>query len=48
LVISHIGPGQKAVLHTDCYKTLISPELVEVFALPEPKPEDRCYYWEFK
>jgi hypothetical protein len=45
---SRIGPGQKEILHVNCYKELISPEQVEAFALPDPKPEDRSYYWEFK
>ena len=40
LNIKHIGPGQTAVLHADCYKNLVSPLEVEVFALPDPKPED--------
>jgi hypothetical protein len=26
---------------------LISPQEIEIFGLPDPKPEDRDYYWEF-
>jgi hypothetical protein len=47
LTIGHIGPGQSAVLHADCYKDLVPPNEIEAFALPEPQPEDREYYHEF-
>ncbi len=46
LDIRHIKPGQKAVLKVDCYKNLAPPEEIEVFSLPEPRPEDRDYYRE--
>lgn len=48
LNIQHIGPGQTAILHVDCYKDLKPPEEIEAFALPDPQPEDRDYYWEFR
>lgn len=48
LSIGHIGPGQKDIVHADCYKDLVSPQDVEVFDLPDPKPEDRDFYWEFR
>ncbi|MEI7728030.1 MAG: hypothetical protein WCO56_00545 [Verrucomicrobiota bacterium] len=48
LNVHHVGPGQRAVLHTNCYKDLVSPQEAELFALPDPKPEDRDYYWEFR
>jgi len=44
----HVGPGHTEVLHASCYKDLVPPQQVEVFALQDPKPEDRDYYWEFK
>jgi hypothetical protein len=47
LQIGHIGPGQTSVLHADCYKNLVSPNNIEVFSLPEPRPEDRERYGEF-
>jgi hypothetical protein len=48
LKIGHVGPGQTDVLHVDCYKDLRSPQEIEAFALPDPRPEDREYYAEFK
>jgi hypothetical protein len=48
LDIGHIGPGQKGILHRSCYKKYKPPTEIEVFALPEPEPEERDYYWEFK
>lgn len=47
LNIRHIDPGHKAVVHADCYKDLREPEEIEVFDLPDPKPEDREFYGEF-
>lgn len=47
LNIRHVGPDQTAVLHAACYKNLVPPEDIEVFALPDPQPEDRDYYYEF-
>jgi hypothetical protein len=44
LKIGHIGPGEKGVLHVGCYKDLRSPSEIEVFALPDPRPEDREQY----
>jgi hypothetical protein len=48
LDVRNLSPGQTALLHASCYKDFVPPEEVEVFALPDPKPEDRDYYWEFK
>jgi hypothetical protein len=46
LKIGHVGPGQTAVLHVGCYKGLVPPDEIEVFALPDPRPEDRARYAE--
>ncbi len=46
--IRHVGPGQTALVHAGCYNDLLPCEQVELFSLPEPKPEDRDYYWEFR
>jgi hypothetical protein len=46
LNVLHIGPGQRDVLHRGCCKGLRPPEELELFALPDPNPEDRDYYWE--
>jgi hypothetical protein len=46
LNVKHIGPGQSAVLHVGCYKELRSPHEIELFSLPDPRPEDRERYSE--
>lgn len=43
-----IQPGETGIVEYDCYKQFIAPEDTEVFELPEPGPEDREQYWEFK
>ncbi len=43
-----IQPGQTAVLEQDCYRKQLSPDEVEVFELPDPIPEKKERYWEFK
>ena len=48
LNVGNVSPGRTTVLHTGCYKDIVLPEEVEIFELPDPKPEDRDYYWEFK
>jgi hypothetical protein len=48
LKIGHIGPGQTGIVHADCYKDLVSPHVIEVFALPDPQPEDRERYAELR
>jgi|688.fasta_scaffold209782_2 hypothetical protein len=48
LPIASIRPGETKVVEFDCYKKFIAPEDTEVFALPDPGPEDREQYWEFR
>jgi hypothetical protein len=48
LDIGGVRPGQSSRIHRDCYKELVAPEDIELFALPEPRPEDRDYYWELR
>jgi hypothetical protein len=48
LNVNHIGPGHNDVLHVDCYKDFAPANEIELFSLPDPQPEDRDYYWEFK
>jgi hypothetical protein len=48
LRVQKIGPGETALLHVDCYKDLVPPKEIEVFALPDPSPEDRDFYWELR
>lgn len=48
LPVTHVRPGQTAVVEYDAYKGMADPEKAEVFMLPDPEPEDRDRYWEFK
>ncbi len=48
LPVGSIVPGAAGIVQYDCYKKQVAPEDVEVFDLPDPGPEDREYYWEFK
>ncbi len=48
LPVGPVRPGSTAIIEYECYKKLVAPENVEVFDLPDPGPEDREYYWEFK
>ncbi len=48
LPTASIQPGETGIVEYDCYKQFIAPEDTEVFELPEPGPEDREQYWEFK
>jgi len=47
LNIAHVPPGKTEVVHANCYKDLVPSGEIEIFDLPDPKPEDREYYWEF-
>ena len=46
--VSTILPGMTKVIDFDCYKQFISPVDTEAFELPDPGPEDRDAYWEFR
>jgi hypothetical protein len=48
LPTSAINPGETRIVQKDCYKNLIPAEDVEVFDFPDPGPEDRDRFWEFK
>jgi hypothetical protein len=48
LNIRNLSPGQTTTLHADCYKTLVLPKEIELFSLPDPKPEDREFYDELE
>lgn len=48
LPVASIHPGETKVVEFDCYKRLISPKDTEAFAMPDPEPEDREQYWEFR
>ena len=48
LPVASIRPGETKLVERDCYKKFVVPEDTEVFELPEPGPEDREQYWEFR
>jgi hypothetical protein len=48
LNVSALAPGQSQYIEQNCYLEIYKPQDVEPFALPEPKPWEREYYWEFK
>jgi hypothetical protein len=48
LDVAAIAPGSTRIVAKACYKELASSEDVELFAKPDPEPEDRDRYWEFK
>jgi hypothetical protein len=48
LPVSSVLPGQTKVIEKDCYKDWVDPQDVVAFEKPDPEPEDRDRYWEFK
>jgi hypothetical protein len=48
LPVASVLPGQTAVIEKECYKEWVDPQDVEAFEEPDPEPEDRDRYWEFK
>lgn len=43
-----LAPGQTRRYERECYNQLIPRDQLELFTLPDPGPEDRESYWEFK
>jgi hypothetical protein len=48
LPVDSIYPEQTGRVAFDCYKKYVDPKDVEVFDEPDPGPEDRERYWEFR
>lgn len=48
LPVGSIRPGETQIVEKDCYKEFLAPQNAEFFVLPDPGPEDRDQYWEFK
>jgi hypothetical protein len=48
LPVGHIAPGQTVVVLKDTYRDLLDPSDVEAYQLPDPEPEERARYWEFR
>jgi hypothetical protein len=48
LKTSELAPGETRRFKEDLYKNLVKPQEVELFSLPDPGPEDRERYREFR
>lgn len=48
LPVSHIGPGKTAVVEHESYRGLVDPHQLEYSIKPDPQPDERDRYWEFK
>jgi len=48
LPVSSVLPGETRIIEKDCYKDVVDPGDIEAFEKPDPEPEDRDRYWEFK
>jgi hypothetical protein len=46
--VEKLEPGQTATYEVDCYRRQVPGETLELFDLPEPQPEDRESFWEFR
>jgi len=48
LNVSAVVPGQTGKVEHHCYKEMLAPEEHEFFNTPDPTPETRDRFWEFK
>lgn len=48
LPVSHIEPGSTEIIKDECYKKYIDRDNLDIYDLPDPEPEDKEDYWEFK
>jgi hypothetical protein len=48
LPVNHIAPGTEAVVEKKCYSGLLDAKDIIAFDQPDPGPEDRERYWEFR
>lgn len=49
LKVDHILPGTSGVAVYDRFpEGMLEPDEIEVFEYPDPEPEDRVFYWEFR
>lgn len=48
LDVSQVIPGQESVLVHPGYKEIVDRENIELYQLPDPIPEDRSRFWEFR
>lgn len=48
LPVSGVLPGETQIIEFDCYKNIVDPLDVELIKLPQPAPDERNHYWEFR
>jgi hypothetical protein len=48
LPVDSVPPGEARIIEMDCYLEWVDPQEVEAFEEPDPEPEDRDRYWEFR
>lgn len=48
LPVESVLPGQTGVIEKGCYKKWVDPQDIVAFEEPDPGPEDRDRYWEFR
>lgn len=48
LDVSSIRPNHEALIKRDVYKDITAPDKLDIYSLPDPIPEDRKRYWEFR
>jgi hypothetical protein len=48
LPVSTVSPGMTRIIEKSCYKEFVKAEDVQVFDAPDPEPEDRSRFWEFR
>lgn len=48
LPVSTIGSHEKAFIEQEIYRGLVEPDDIELYELPDPLPNQRDIYWEFK
>ena len=48
LSVGHLAPRESGIIVKPCYTGIIAPDQLFPFDLPDPGPEDRHAYWEFR
>lgn len=48
LPIGDLPPGSSRILERECYKRNLPRNAIELYTLPDPSPEERDDYWEFR
>lgn len=48
LPVNDLKPGESRILDVDLYKKFMPRDSIKLFELPDPEPEDRDIFWEFR